>query len=247
MDTKQQLEFNLRSIREKVAAAAARAGRHPDSIHMLAVTKSVGPEIVEALGACGIVDVGENRVQDLVAKHNLLGSRFRWHLIGNLQKNKARKALQVSEAIHAIDSLPLLDELGRISSQLSKRTKLFIEINVSGEKSKHGIVPSQASTLLLRAKSFPQLPIVGLMTMAPKSDDPELSRPHFRRLRELRDELAGMGAFEGPGQLSMGMSQDFEIAVEEGADWLRVGSALFQGIDLGLDRGAGNEGAQEPS
>lgn len=237
----------MRTVREKIAAAATRVGRKPEAIRLLAVTKSVGPELIESLGSCGIVDVGENRVQDLIAKHNILGSRFRWHLIGNLQKNKARKALQVSEAIHAIDSLPLLDELGRISSQLSKKTKLFIEINVSGEKSKHGIVPNQASTLLLRAKSFPQLPIVGLMTMAPKSDNPEASRPHFRKLRELRDELTAMGAFEGPGQLSMGMSQDYEIAVEEGADWLRVGTALFQGIDLGPNDSAGNEGAQEPA
>lgn len=230
LNTKEQIETNLLALRRRIDAAAVRAGRPSSAIRLLSVTKSVGPEILEVLGGCGIVDVGENRVQDLVAKHQALGSRFRWHLIGNLQKNKARKALQLCDSIHAVDSMDLLEELGRISSQISKKTKLFVEVNVSGEKSKHGVDPSEATSLLLRAKSMPNLLIVGLMTMAPLSENPETSRPHFRRLRELRDSLAEMDAFEGPGELSMGMSQDFEVAIEEGATWIRVGTALFTGI-----------------
>lgn len=228
---KTRLAENLAAVRQRMESAAIRAKRSPSSIRLLAVTKSVGPEVMTVLSECGITDIGENRVQDIVSKQNALGSRFTWHLIGNLQKNKARKAIQLCDTIHAVDSMPLFEELTRISNQMSKTTKLFIEVNVSGEGTKHGLKPGDATGILLRAKSSPRLAVVGLMTMAPLSANPEDSRPHFRKLRELRDSLNEMGAFEGPGLLSMGMSQDFEVAIEEGADWVRVGNALFEGIE----------------
>ena len=164
-DAQEKLAANLRSVRQRMEQAAQRAGRSPSSVHLLAVTKSVGPDIAAMLCAAGAADLGENRVQDVVRKHHALGSRARWHLIGNLQKNKARKAMQICEAIHSVDSLGLLDELGRIASQLSRRVKLFVEVNVSDESTKHGVKPGELSSLLLRAKAFPHVSIVGLMTM----------------------------------------------------------------------------------
>lgn len=229
--TIEPLEANLEAIRHRMGAAAQRGGRDPEAVRLLAVTKKVPAEAVRALAGLGVQDFGENRVQSLLAKQMALGTAVRWHLIGTLQRNKARKALQACDTIHSADSLDLLRTLERIAAELGRKARVFLECNVSGEGSKRGFPPEGILPALREAKRLPRVETLGLMTMAPLASDPERARPLFRRLRELRDGADRQGLFAGRGQLSMGMTQDFEVAIEEGADWVRIGSALFEGVE----------------
>ncbi len=221
------LTANLEKVRAKIHAACVRAGRDPNSVRLLAVTKTVGASVIEELARLGITDVGENRVQTLVEKFPQVQAPLRWHFIGPLQRNKARKALELCSAIHSVDSLKLLEAIDRLSGEMHKITPIFLEIHVSGEASKQGFSPQQALEAAQMAAKLPHLQLEGLMTMAPMAKDPEKVRPFFRQLRELRDKLEAAKVFRNGGQLSMGMSQDYEVAIEEGADWVRVGSALY--------------------
>ncbi len=222
------IEVNLNRVRAHLAAALARAGRPADSCRLLAVSKNRTPPQIDALAAAGASDFGENRVQEAERKIPEVTSPARWHMIGHLQRNKAKKAVGLFEVIHSVDSLRLLDTLGTEAEKAGKTLEVFFEVNVSGEEQKHGFRPDEVEGACERAKEWPRLRLMGLMTMAPFVDDPETVRPVFKSLRELRDRLNESGVPAEPlRELSMGMSQDYEVAAEEGATWVRVGTALF--------------------
>jgi PLP dependent protein len=217
---------NLESVRQNIAEAARRAGRDPAEVGLLAVSKTHSAEMIRSLSEAGQVLFGENRVQEALAKIPLLPGRLRWHLIGHLQANKVRKALPHFELIHGVDSLDLALGIDRIAAEEGLFPKVLLEVNVSGEESKHGFEPASLERELERLISLPRLQVEGFMTMAPLAPEAEASRPHFRALRELRDRLSNSAGVPFP-TLSMGMSNDYEVGVEEGATLVRVGSALF--------------------
>jgi hypothetical protein len=230
------LEANLRRVRAGIDAAARRTGREPSEVMLVAVTKSVGAAEVLALARLGVRDFGENRTADLLAKRAALEAAAaagsappgaRWHMIGHLQRNKVRKALAAIDALHSLDSLDLA---GVVSAETVRSgrgwTEVHVQVNVAGEATKGGFAPEELAEALPAVRSLPGLRPVGLMTMAPWTEDPEASRPVFRRLRELRDWACTNGYLDG-SRLSMGMSVDREIAVEEGSTCVRVGRALF--------------------
>jgi len=217
----------LTSVRSRIAAACGRAGRDPGSVRLVAVTKYASIEAVRELLALGHRDLGENRPQQLLERASLLdGFAPTWHLIGPLQRNKARKVLPVAALTHSVDGPRLLEAVDRLAGELSLRPRVLLEVNVSGEETKHGLSPEELREAWLRVASCRHVEVTGLMTMAPYAEDPELARPVFRALRHLRDELAAEGPLALP-ELSMGMSGDFEVAIEEGATIVRVGSSLF--------------------
>jgi len=237
------LQEGIASVRQRIAQACQRAGRPAPSVTLVAVTKQVPVEAIRGAIALGLTELGENRVQDARDKQLALGSGLRavgpgpralspqpvrWHLIGHLQRNKAKSAVELFEVIHAVDSLPLIEELSRHTQQRERRLDALVQVNVSGEATKHGCPPDEAQRLAEAILAARSLSWRGLMTIAPLSADPEQARPHFRRLRELRDALsATLGVDRAALRLSMGMSQDFEVAIEEGADLVRIGTAIF--------------------
>ncbi|MHC5055121.1 MAG: YggS family pyridoxal phosphate-dependent enzyme [Planctomycetota bacterium] len=224
---------NLRSVRERIAAALARAGRPEGSCRLLAVTKNRSVEEVAALVRAGQTHLGENRVQEAdrkVPACRHLGVEAEWHLIGHLQRNKVKKALALFNTIHSVDSVRLLEAVARAAEDRGARPDVLLEVNVARETSKYGFAPPEVEDACRRAADLPSLRLVGLMTMAPFTDDPETVRPVFKGLRELRDNLNARSPYpEALTELSMGMSGDFEVAAEEGATWVRVGTALFEG------------------
>ena len=232
------LATNLARVRERVLLACERCRRDPRAITLIGVTKTVDPARVREAVGLGVADVGENRVQEAAAKIDALGplSGVRWHLIGHLQTNKAKAAVGLFEVIHSVDSAKLLEALEREAAAQRRRPRVLIQVNVSGEASKSGCRPEEAEALAASAARAAHLELEGFMTIPPLAQDPEAARPSFRTLRELRDRIQAVldaGVTGEPAhrptrlQLSMGMSHDFEIAIEEGADYIRVGTALF--------------------
>ena len=217
----------LSEVRGRVDAACARAGRSPDEVEIVAVTKTHGAEVVKEAWDAGLRIVGENKVQEAAWKKPESVSGPMWHLIGHLQSNKVRHALELFDFIHSVDSAKLADRINFVADSIGAQPHVLLEVNVSGEKSKSGMRPEEVGpTLSHIAAECPRVTVEGLMTMAPFSEDPEDARPYFRRLRELRDELQdSLGV--GLPRLSMGMSGDYEVAVEEGATWIRLGTVLF--------------------
>ena len=213
----------LAAVRARIAAAAERVGRDPESVRLIGASKTVPAGVLVQAVRAGLRDLGENRVQEAEAKAPLLradltdGAGPQWHLIGHLQSNKARKAVALFDWIHSVDSPRLADALDRIARELGRTPRVLIEVNTSGEASKEGVAPEAAPALIAHVAGLAAIRLVGLMTIGPLAGDP---RPAFRRLRGLRDAA-------GLAELSMGMSGDFEDAVEEGATMVRVGSALF--------------------
>ena len=203
-----------------MAAAAERVGRNPDEINIIAVTKAVAPERVEEMYNAGLTVFGESKVQEARAKIPLVSSRAHWHMIGHLQTNKARDAVALFELIHSVDSVKLAVELNKWAERTGKTQAILLEVNASGEGSKFGLKPEDVDAALSEVNKLSRLEVQGLMTIAPLRDDLEEVRPSFRRLRELRDRA-------GLRELSMGMTHDFEIAIEEGATLLRIGTAIF--------------------
>jgi pyridoxal phosphate enzyme (YggS family) len=220
---RQKLHSNLGAVEARIAKACDRAGRNRSDVTLVAVTKTVAPEIAALLPKLGVLDLGENRPQELWRKTALLPANVRWHLIGHLQRNKIDKTLPLVHMIHSVDNARLLRSL----EQEGPAADALIEVNVSGEASKHGFTPDEAMQLVPILKDLKRLRVRGLMTMAPLQDA-ELCRPTFAALRQLRDRLrdSGLSSIE---QLSMGMSNDFEVAIEEGATLVRLGSVLFEG------------------
>jgi pyridoxal phosphate enzyme (YggS family) len=220
------LAANLEHLRRRIAAACARAGRDPASVTLLAVSKGQPPEVVRAAADLGLTLFGENKVQEAKAKIPLCPGRLRWHLVGHLQSNKARDAVHWFEMIQSLDSLALAAELQKQAEKAAKTVPVLLEVNVAGEATKFGYRPEQLLAELRELNAFPRLEIQGLMTLAPWTPDPEKVRPVFRRLRELKAECEQrLGA--PLAHLSMGMSGDFEVAIEEGATLVRIGTALF--------------------
>ncbi|MCE9506836.1 MAG: YggS family pyridoxal phosphate-dependent enzyme [Alphaproteobacteria bacterium] len=210
----------IEQIRARMAAAAGRAGRDVGDILLLGVTKTVVPELVDEALQAGIGTFGENKIQEAKAKIPLVSSRARWHFIGHLQSNKARDAVQLFDVIHSVDSVKLAEEIDKWAERAGKTQPVLLEVNLAGEASKHGMKPEDVPAALERIQQLARLEVRGLMTVPPYAEEAEKVRPYFRQLRELRDQL-------GLRELSMGMSHDFEMAIEEGATIIRVGSALF--------------------
>jgi pyridoxal phosphate enzyme (YggS family) len=219
------LAANLRDVERRIAAACARAGRGRDEVTLLAVTKAAPAETAALLPGLGVADLGEGRPQELWRKAALLPAGVRWHLVGHLQRNKIERTVPLVHAIHSVDTerlLRALDEAGPAS--------VYLEFNCSGEASKQGFAPEQAAALPALLNELRRVRVVGLMTMAPHEEDPARCRPVFARLRQLRDALRQQAGARHPlGGLSMGMSNDFETAIEEGATVVRLGSVLFEG------------------
>ena len=227
MDAK-RIRDNLQAVRARIADAARRAGRDPGDVTLVAVTKRRPPEASRILADLGTVDQGENYPQELWEKvETLADAPIRWHLIGHLQGNKAKKTLPMCAMVHSVDSLKLLRSLADPAKDDPRRPSVCLQVNASGEASKHGWSPEGLLTDSEAIAAVEGLPIVGLMTMAAADEDP---RRAFARLRGLRDALQVRTGLALP-QLSMGMSGDFEAAIEEGATLVRVGSALFEGVD----------------
>lgn len=221
---------NLKAVYRRIAHAAMRAGREPDEIRLVAVSKTVGvPMLLRAVDV-GMRDFGENRVQE--AQGKISDSRLerascllRWHLIGHLQRNKVRTAVQLFDLIHAVDSAELAAELDRQAGKAGKIQPVLCQVKLSGEETKHGVSEEGSFGLIEAIGGMANLRLEGLMTMPPYFEDPEGARPYFRRLRLLREEAESRG-YRLP-ELSMGMSGDFEVAIEEGATIVRVGTAIF--------------------
>lgn len=219
---------NLEAVRHRVASAAKRAGKKPEEVELLVVSKTFPAEIVREAVDAGQTMFGENKVQELLAKMPLLPSSLRWHLIGHLQSNKVRKVLPVVEAVHSVTSLDLARDINRIAGELGLFPKVYLEINVGAEASKFGFDAKSVCEQLEELYKLDRLFIQGLMCIPPFAPEVEKSRPYFTDLRELRDKLEQIGGAPLP-KLSMGMSHDFEVAIEEGATIVRVGSAIFGG------------------
>ena len=220
------MEERIAAVQSRIQAACARSRRSVDEVSLIAVSKTHGPEAVKAAADAGLMIFGENKVQEAAAKIPLSPGHVSWHLVGHLQRNKAAKAAELFDMIHSMDSVRILEALDRACDEVGKTMKVLIETNVSGEASKFGVKPEELSTVLEAASRMNRIEVRGLMTMPPFFDDPEKTRPHFVRLRELRDAAQKETGIALP-ELSMGMSHDFEVAIEEGAHWIRVGTAIF--------------------
>ncbi len=220
---------NLIIIRERIAAAARRAGRNPGEVRLVAVSKRVGLDQIREAMAAGQTLFGENYLQEAELKVKALGRRVKWHFIGHLQSNKAKLASEFFDCVETVDRLKLGATLDRHLAAVGRRLPVLVQVNVGRESQKSGVLPEDAETLLRGLGELENIEARGLMAMPPLCHDPETSRPYFRELRQLADTLAAKGLFAGSGpvELSMGMSGDFEVAVEEGATLVRVGTALF--------------------
>ncbi|MDR1146442.1 MAG: YggS family pyridoxal phosphate-dependent enzyme [Verrucomicrobiales bacterium] len=221
-----ELEHNLARVRAVMQAAAAKAGRDPSAVRLVPAVKKVPPEILRLAYDAGLRAFGENRVQEARAKQPLLPANIEWHFIGGLQRNKVRDAVRLFALIHSVDSTALALEIDRRAREAGKIQHVLLEVNVSGESSKHGAAPADVAALADTIFACDQLELTGLMTVAPFFAEVEKTRPFFRRLRELRDELEQRAGATFP-VLSMGMSHDYAVAIEEGATIVRVGTALF--------------------
>ncbi len=217
---------NVARVQARIADAAARAGRRPGDVRLIAVTKTVDPGRIREAASCGLREFGENRVQEARDKVPAVPGAT-WHLIGHLQRNKAKEALRLFAMIQSVDSRALAEEVSRRAAATQARIDVLIEVNISGETAKHGVAPEDAEALARDVAELGGVRLCGLMAMAPLVEDAEDTRPYFRRLRELRDRIRDAHPEAGVRELSMGMSNDFEVAVEEGATMVRVGRALF--------------------
>jgi len=221
-----ELQENLRRIRSRIHRACEQSGRSPDSVRLMAVSKNQSPERVAEAASAGLTLFGENRIQEAKLKMPLCPGPLEWHFIGHLQSNKARDAVSLFQVVQGVDSLALAEELQKQASKQARSLPILLEVNVAGEASKFGWDPDRLLAEFLRLNALTRLKVHGLMTIAPYAEDPEQARPIFRRLRELRDHCSELLGAPLP-VLSMGMSGDLEVAIEEGATLVRVGTALF--------------------
>lgn len=217
---------NLESVRTNISDAAHLAGRELSTVELIAVSKTYSADVIREAVEAGQELFGENRVQESLIKIPTLPGRLRWHLIGHLQSNKVRKALPLFQLIHGVDSTDLAKDIDRIAAETGHYPRVLLEVNVSGEKSKNGFSPEILERDLEVLLSLPRVQVEGFMTMAPLAPEAESSRSYFAALRELRDRISEKAGIP-LGTLSMGMSGDYQIAVEEGATLVRVGSAIF--------------------
>ena len=224
------LRARLQEVRARISAAALESNRRPEEIALVAVSKTHPAEIIREAIASGVTDLGENRVQEAETKIPEVGRHAaRWHLIGHLQSNKARRAVELFDVIHSLDSVALAQRLDRMCAELNRpELPVMIQVDLGREAAKSGVDDAEVLQLVEALKQCEHLRLTGLMTLPPYFDDAEQVRPFFRKLRELRDELSLRGAFgDARGELSMGMTHDYEVAIEEGATIVRVGTAIF--------------------
>ena len=225
------LRANLIALTQRIHGTCVRSGRPVESVRLIAVTKMANIASIRELVALGQTDLAENRPQQLLDRAAQLEGSIVWHQIGTLQRNKIRKVLPVADWIHSVDSLALLSDIDRIAGELNLRPSVLLQVNVSGEESKQGFEPELLFEHSDRLSAFAHVSIRGLMTMAPLADDPESVRHVFRALREFRDRLVERSDRRlDLSELSMGMSGDYEVAIEEGATMVRIGSAIFEGV-----------------
>ena len=231
MSNSQLIAANLKQIQKTIESACVRSGRSADSVQLVAVTKYADLDWVRDLIELGEIQLGESRPQQMCQRVEELTGDVRWHMIGHLQRNKVDPVISSAELIHSVDSLRLLTKIDASAAAVGKRQRVLLEVNVSGEESKDGFTSDALRSTWPEIVDLQYVDVQGLMTMAPHSDDAESARPFFRQLRELRDELAvaSEGRLTLP-ELSMGMSGDFEIAIEEGATLIRIGSRIFEGL-----------------
>jgi pyridoxal phosphate enzyme (YggS family) len=220
------LPENLEAIQQRMAAACARAGRAPGTVTLIAVTKGQPPGEVAEAAKLGLTLFGENKVQEAKAKIPLCPGRLHWHLVGHLQTNKCRDAVELFEMIQSVDSLHLAQEIDKRAEQAARTMPILLEVNAAGEASKFGYSPERLLSELNQINALPRLEIHGLMSVPPWTPNPETARPLFRQLRALKDQCEQLLGAPLP-RLSMGMTGDFEVAIEEGATMVRIGTALF--------------------
>ncbi|HET6567953.1 MAG TPA: YggS family pyridoxal phosphate-dependent enzyme [Rhodothermales bacterium] len=222
---------NIERVQVRIRGACDRAGRDPGSVTLIGVTKTFPVEAVEAARRAGLADFGENKVQELVSKAGVVRGRVEgggvcWHMIGHLQRNKAKEVVRCADLFHGLDSLRLAEELDRRAEQAGRVMPCLVQVNVSGERTKSGVAPGDALALLRQAAALPHVRLRGLMAIAEPAEDPEAVRPQFRLLRNMFEAYRAESGAEWDS-LSMGMSDDFEVAIEEGATLVRIGSAIF--------------------
>jgi PLP dependent protein len=224
------IAHRVAAVRERIRRAAARAGRSPDDVVLVAVTKTHPPEVVREAFAAGLRDFGENRVQEaegkVLALADLRAAGIRWHLVGHLQSNKARKAVPLFDLVHSLDDADLGRRLDRLGTEEARVVRTLVQVDLAGEGTKSGLPEAALLPTLEALRGLSSLRVEGLMVLPPFEEDPERTRPYFRRLRELRDRARAQSLLPG-SDLSMGMSHDFEVAIEEGATHVRVGTELF--------------------
>jgi hypothetical protein len=217
---------NLAVLRQKIEEVCTRSGRNPDEVKLIAVSKYFGADKILEAKNCGLTDFGENRAQELTLKFEKLGNEVTWHFIGTLQKNKVKYAVNAAELIHSVDSLELVEEINIKASKLGKAQKILLEVKTSEEETKSGLeTENEILSLVSRCSELKNIQLIGLMTMAPLTEDANIIRKSFRDLRNLKDKINNKGY--NLTELSMGMTSDFEIAIEEGATMIRIGSAIF--------------------
>ena len=219
---------NLIIVKDEIEKAANRSSRSSEDVILVAVTKNVSPEIIQAAIDLGVTHVGENKVQEITRKYDILGTQVTWHMIGHLQRNKVKYIIDKVDYIHSVDSLSLAMEIDKRAGAINRKMKCLLEVNISGEESKYGLSPNEVLPLLKELEGLNNIEIVGLMTMAPYVDESEEAREYFKGLKELAQSISEVELKNCEMKyLSMGMSNDFVVAVEEGANIVRVGSAIF--------------------
>ena len=228
--TAEGIRANLREVQDRIAAAAQRASRHANAVRLVAVTKTVSPATIRVLAEAGQTDIGENRAQQIRDRAaELADTDVAWHMIGRLQRNKVKYVVPTCTMIHSVDSLRLAEAISKRAQAGGVQATCLLEVNTSGEEAKAGVTPADAAALASQVAALEGIDLVGLMTMPPFVDDAETVRPLFVALRELREQLNRQADLPQPlTELSMGMTQDYEVAVEEGATIVRVGTALFR-------------------
>lgn len=218
---------NIKYVTQRITRCCEKSGRHPSDVKLVCVTKEASLKDIEEVLGVGLKDIGENRVQDALSKYRTIGAAATWHLIGHLQTNKAKDAVKIFSLIHSVDSMHLASQIDKEAGKIGKVQDILVQVNASGETSKFGIAPDEVLPFFKEAVLYHNINILGLMTMAPEANDPEEARPCFRKLREIRDELNSI-LNTRYSMLSMGMSNDFEVAIEEGATIIRIGRAIFK-------------------
>jgi len=226
------LADNLARVRENIQETTVASGRDPNDVRLVAVTKGVSAATIQQAADLGVEEVGENRVQEAREKWGRINGRIRWHFVGHLQSNKVKYLVDKCVLIHSLDRISLARELSKRMARLERKMDCLVQVNVSGEETKQGLDPSEAAAFIDRVRKLPGIRVVGLMTMPPYHENPEMSRPFFNRLRKLAEEIRGCDWPEvSMRELSMGMSGDYTVAISEGATLVRVGSAIFRGDD----------------
>jgi pyridoxal phosphate enzyme (YggS family) len=219
----------LADVRDRIARAAIRVGRDPSHVRLIAISKTFGADAVRAAALAGQIDFGENKVQEAQQKRRETADlALKWHLVGHLQSNKARKAVAEFDAIHSVDTVSLLQRIDEAATAICRRIEVLVQVDLAGEPTKHGAREEDLGPIFEAAREVTAVRVIGLMLLPPATDDPESVRPWFRRVRALRDRLRADGvSADMLEELSMGMSHDYEVAVEEGATFIRVGTAIF--------------------